>query len=71
MGKYALNQTHISDIVTVQKMLKSRPEDALDSLVKTVETVETERKILKYLTIQFCEIFRLWRLCSKVDPKMR
>ena len=35
-----------------KKMLESRPEDALDSLVKTVEIVETERKILKYL--KFC-----------------
>ena len=34
-----------------EKMLENRPEDALDSLVKTVETVETERKILKYLTL--------------------
>ena len=34
-----------------EKMLESRPEDALDSLVLTVETVETERRILKYLTL--------------------
>ena len=42
-----------------KKMLESRPEDALLKLVLTVETVETERRILKYLTLSFCEIFRL------------
>ena len=33
------------------KMLEKQPEDALDSLVKTVETVETERRVLKYPTL--------------------